>query len=271
MNQTPKLPRAPEPEIQSTYVRINDADVFYVNFESSRILSITGNDSITSSASGFVATTANSFSSHYTVVRLLLSQVGFTTSYTGLTASPVGVFSLRRRLFDQGIVRGTLTATVSGGTYPGDYYDSGSGQMIQKSSGTTKGAVLNDHGMFVLTSSDVAYGASSITAISYKARVLHTNLNVFCKLEPSELNYSLNYTIFNSGIAGNWFTGPITSSSTAAVYDGRFTSSGMNFTPYITGVGLYDDNNQLLAIGKFSSPIRTPKDIPLSIHFSLDI
>ena len=265
------LPRTPEKEIESTYVKINEADVFYVNFESSRLLSLTGNDSITASASGIVATTANSYSSHYTVIRMTMYQRGFTSSFTGLTATPLGIFAMKKRLFDTGIAAGSLTATVSGGLYPGDYYDTGSGQFIYKSSGSTVGSFLNDDGIFVVTSSDHAYSASSVTAVQYRARVLHTNLNVFCKLEPKDLNYSLNYTIFNSGIAGNWFTGPITSSSSAAVYDGRFTSSGMQFSPYFTGVGLYDNNHELLAIGKVSKAIKIPKDIALSIVFSLDI
>jgi hypothetical protein len=267
MNLAPRLPIITDPNISTAYVSISASDVIYSTFETHRILSKTG----TELSSSVCSLTANNIgnSGHFQVVRLLLYNNGFEPSFSGLT-SGIGIYTLRKRKFDTDIRPGTLTATVQGAQHQGDYYDSGSGQLIQKSTGNTVGAVLNDDGMIVVTSTLTSI-VSSITSINYKSTVLNTSLNVYCKCYPGQLNFTLNPTAFQANSVNDWMKEPFTASTSASVYRTDFTSSGIDWQPLITGIGLYSDNNDLLAVAKLSSPLRKPTDIPLTLHFSLDL
>ena len=147
------------------------------------------------------------------------------TATTGLNDN-IGVFALRKKMYDIGIVKGGLTATATGTTYAavniaGDYYDSGSGALIQKSTGDTIGIVLSDEGMFVVTAAAFREVATSITSVSFKSRVLHTNLNVFCKCQSNELNFTFNPTAIS--------TGSLTSTTIVQSFDNLLTKSTINF------------------------------------------
>tara|TARA_A100001015_G_scaffold318892_1_gene440128 strand:+ start:736 stop:2367 length:1632 start_codon:yes stop_codon:yes gene_type:complete len=78
-----------------------------------------------------------------------------------------------------------------------------------------------------------------------------------CTIEDGEYNMTLNATARQ------------TYSITNPYPRGFVTSS--DFTPYITVIGLYNSNNELLAIGKLAQPIKSPKDFDISIDVQFDI
>ena len=47
-------------------------------------------------------------------------------------------------------------------------------------------------------------------------------------------------------------------------------STGSEFGTYITNIGLYNDENELLAISKLSNPIKNDKDLPISFLVRFD-
>ena len=47
--------------------------------------------------------------------------------------------------------------------------------------------------------------------------------------------------------------------------------TGSEFTPYITTVGLYNDAQELIAVGKLGQPIPKPANTELTIKVKLDI
>ena len=49
---------------------------------------------------------------------------------------------------------------------------------------------------------------------------------------------------------------------------GFATSS--EFNPYITTIGLYNDDNELLAVGKLAQPVRSPDDIDIVFNVQFD-
>ena len=53
----------------------------------------------------------------------------------------------------------------------------------------------------------------------------------------------------------------------------RFTPSmtGAGAGPYITTVGLYDNNNDLMAVAKLARPLKKPTDLPLTFKVQIDI
>lgn len=298
----PLLPIIPSKDIQSTYVKLNNSDMVIFNFETSREHTITSISGTTTkgtndhnivavpndSACAFTASWSGSNSSYWLNTRMLLKNDGWGDSFTATTGlnTDIGVFALRKKVFDIGLIEGGLTATCTGTSYDavdiaGDYYDSGSGALIQKSSGDTVGITLPDSGMFVVTSAAIREVATSVTSVSFKTRILHTNLNVFCKCQSNELNFTFNPTAV--------MTGSLTSTSIVQSYDNLLTksnlsadtgnhiywpdlvSSGHKFSPIISHVGLYNDNNDLIAVAKLAAPLKKPTDLPITIRVSIDL
>jgi hypothetical protein len=82
---------------------------------------------------------------------------------------------------------------------------------------------------------------------------------------PNQLSLRNKYTIYENEIvctitAGqyNMSQNPtITTNSSGSLRD---FATGSNFQPYTTTVGLYNDSNELLLVGKFAQPIKISKD-----------
>ena len=311
----PVIPTPVNPRIQSAYAPLSPSDVYLCNFETSRKLTLSGLSGVTlttnaqrqidhgmvaspkDSLTAFTASVTGSKSGYYMAVGLLLKNRGFTDSFTGTTtgaiaaagANDIGVFTLRKRFFDIGLEKGGLTATVTGVNYSGDsiagdYYDSGSGQFIQKSTGDTIGAVLVDDGMFVVTSAAMREVATAVTGIIYKSKVLGTSINVFCKCQPDEMNFSTNFTAAITGTVSSdttsageiqqaynnlWTKSPLTGNTDRFSYDTSITGAGAG--PFITAVGLYNNNNDLMAVAKLARPLKKPTDLPITFKVQIDI
>ena len=48
-------------------------------------------------------------------------------------------------------------------------------------------------------------------------------------------------------------------------------ATGSNFAPYITTIGLYDDDNELLALGRLAKPIKNDKELDISFVVRFDV
>ena len=312
----PVVPTPTHPLIKSAYSPLSPADRYLCNFETSRKLTLSGLSGVTlttnaqrqvdhgmvaspkDSLTAFTASVTGSKSGYYMAVGLLLKNRGFTDGFTGTTTAAVaaagsndiGVFTLRKRFFDIGLEKGGLTATVTGVNYSGDsiagdYYDSGSGQFIQKSTGDTIGAVLVDDGMFVVTSAALREVATAVTGIIYKSKVLATSINVFCKCQPDEMNFTTNFTAAITGTVSSdttaipgemsqaynnlWTKSPLTGSTDRFSYGTSITGAGAG--PFITAVGLYNNNNDLMAVAKLARPLKKPTDLPITFKVQIDI
>jgi hypothetical protein len=72
-------------------------------------------------------------------------------------------------------------------------------------------------------------------------------------------------------ISGSNFTNPLLSSSSlnrsGQMYD---FATGSSFAPYVTTVGLYNENQELLAVAKLSQPLPTSRTTDTSILINLD-
>lgn len=58
--------------------------------------------------------------------------------------------------------------------------------------------------------------------------------------------------------------------SNISTYDNSRSRISTTITPYITSIGLYNDNNQLLAIGKLSYPVRKSNKIDMIFNIQFD-
>jgi hypothetical protein len=191
----------------------------------------------------------------------------FPTSST----TPIGVISIPVGIFGNYIQPNSFIITSDGNTV----YDDGEGNL--RTNNKICGNIFYSHGIAVLTSDDTPdvygvgiYGTSSYGGGTDAAFVLNfitssdvtiafsSSLTIYetqykCTLRENEFNASLNPSIISGseGIPYNFAT-------------------GSEFGPYITTVGLYDENQNLLAIGKLSQPLPSSPTTDTTILINID-
>jgi hypothetical protein len=85
-------------------------------------------------------------------------------------------------------------------------------------------------------------------------------------LRESEFNLSLNPSLTSGSTQ-------ITASQGTFFTPGQFINdfaTGSLFSPYLTTVGLYDENQNLLAVGKLSQPLATSTTTDTTILINID-
>ena len=163
---------------------------------------------------------------------------------------------------------------------------------ITKSTASFAGNVFYEEGVIVITNTgskfvDVGTGEGSDGFdLEYKAQVTLNEYSYFCVIGENEFNATTNIsaTFEKSGsvsVSGSdsWRFFPpgdakYQSGSYKHFYEQAtryepFTTHS-EFRPYVTKVGLYNDFNELLAIGQLSSPIKNDKDLALGFVVRLD-
>ena len=163
---------------------------------------------------------------------------------------------------------------------------------ITKSTASFAGNVFYEEGVIVITNTgskfaDVGTGEGSDGFdLEYKAQVTLNEYSYFCVIGENEFNATTNIsaTFEKSGsvsVSGSdsWRFFPpgdakYQSGSYKHFYEQAtryepFTTHS-EFRPYVTKVGLYNDFNELLAIGQLSSPIKNDKDLALGFVVRFD-
>jgi hypothetical protein len=178
----------------------------------------------------------------------------------------VGVISIPSQLYGDYINPNTFTFTD--GTI--DVYDDGEGYIIENSSNNNVGIISYQHGLIVITSESILINFTSsenVTCSFQSSRTIYET-QYKCTIRENEFNYSQNPSIISS--SGN-FTNPLISTCSidirGQVYD---FVTGSSFAPYVTTVGLYNGNNELLAVAKLSQPLPTSRTTDMSVLINID-
>lgn len=95
---------------------------------------------------------------------------------------------------------------------------------------------------------------------------------VKCRVLENDFNYSQNPTVFArvstiTGSAALPFFAPTGSTSiNGQIIDGTIADNvtGSDFHPYATTIGLYNDNNDLLVVGKLATPYPIPSNTDIT-------
>ena len=164
--------------------------------------------------------------------------------------------------------------------------------QITESSGSVIGNVFYEHGVIVITDTGSRYidcaqkeGTDGFS-LKYKGQTTIREYEYTCVVSENEFNGTMNisatkaksgsisvdgteaWKLFPPGHAAAK-SGSFNSTYTAATdYENFVTHS--DFRPYVTKVGLYNDFNQLIAIGQLSAPIKNDKDLALAIVVRFD-
>lgn len=143
--------------------------------------------------------------------------------------------------------------------------DDGEGRLYLKNSFPRYyvGNAIYTHGQLIITDTVIAkyYNDTFDAVLKWKSNLPIFTHNYHCKVKSGEFNYTLNKT------------------SLAKLPDGTFNQDGLvethltgsDYPPYFTTVGLYNDSNELIAVGKMASPTPKSLDTDMSIIVQLDM
>ena len=118
------------------------------------------------------------------------------------------------------------------------------------------GNIFTKQGLAVLSSAD--YRVNNILQCPYTASYRSTKtiyeLNVLVQLNAGDFNMSSNISLTGDD-------------------DIKYLPfvTGSSFMPYITTIGLYDSNGQLLAVGKLAQAIRNRPDVDMNFLLRIDL
>jgi hypothetical protein len=147
-----------------------------------------------------------------------------------------------------------------------DYFDDGQGNL--KDDGDTYvGNIIYTHGIIIITDQSLADDTGNIQVFFRPTTTIYET-QYKCTIRPDEFNYSLNPTL----LSGSEYTNPVNSSGSTVNVSGDVVDfvTGSAFSPYVTSVGLYNTNNELLAVGKLAQPIPTSRTVDMNIVINMD-
>ena len=188
-----------------------------------------------------------------------------TTNKVGLLWYDAGiaVFDLKKICFANQHVSGTISAVTGAITPPlVNQTIMGSGSFA---SSNVSAKLIPD--LLVSASMDdlvtyftqTRFSSGSLTGITFQNQTKINSTLFFCRANADEFNYSNNPTYFDD--SGNLIV--MTAQESLGITDAR------PFT-YPTTVGLYDEQNRLLAVSKFSRPLEKNDERDLTVRVKLD-
>lgn len=142
--------------------------------------------------------------------------------------------------------------------YANEIVDDGEGRLYLNYSTPRRyvGNVIYTHGQIIITDDVVAmyYNHYFNGVISWKSNLPIYTHTYHCRVKNGEFNHTLNKTALDL--------------TSGQIND---NVSDVNFTPYFTTVGLYNDANELVAVAKMAQPVPKSKDTDMSIQVKLDM
>ena len=186
----------------------------------------------------------------------------------------IGVISIPSRLFGDYIQPNSFEYSSDNGSV----YDDGEGNIIFTSTGEICGNIFYSHGIITFTSQSAGSGGygigiygvakyggsgggfienfinSSNVTCSFSSSYDIYETQYKCTIRESEFNFSLNPSLIVNNTTGSTL--------------GFVTES--YFSPYITTVGLYNEDQELLAVGKLSQPLPSSPTTDTTILINID-
>ena len=187
----------------------------------------------------------------------------------------IGVMSVPKAMFGDYILPNSILIETDSGSY----FDDGEGRLKMNtplqspSSSIFVGNITYDHGIIVftggtrlentgstgtgvITNSDIEnFVTSSNVTMSFSSSFTIYESQYKCTIGESEFGYTLNPTVISG------------SSNDGTVYN--YVTSSF-FSPYVTTVGMYNNNYELMAVGKLAQPLPTSRTTDTTILVNID-
>ena len=163
------------------------------------------------------------------------------------------------------------------------FLDDAEGNLYLSGSTNTKvGDIIYPHGMAIITNPnyiDLVRGVFETPASLSKATMSFQNTqpifthNYHCRVRDLEYNFTYNPSALSSSLKTVYDNDGNLYSTSLDVGNGLVKSNltGSAFQPYITTVGLYNDANQLIAVGKMPRPVPKSANTEMTIIVKIDI
>ena len=180
----------------------------------------------------------------------------------------ITTIAIPTKLYGEKIVPNTFEYSITSTDFPNGLFltDDGEGNIISGSE--VVGQLFYSHGIAVLTTHSCNMIGRDVDDDKYifNSQIISfsSSLTIFenqfkCTILENEFGSSLNPSLLTSSIDGGLNT----------AYYPYVTSSF--FTPYVTQVGLYNESNQLVAVGKLSFPVPISQYTDTTILVNFDI
>ena len=171
--------------------------------------------------------------------------------------STIGVLSIPQYMYGDFIQPESFTFTTPSGSYA----DDGEGRLVSGS--TYIGNIIYEHGIIVLTG-----GERTRNYWDEEISTFVSNSNITCSFSSSYTIYETQYKCTIGESEYNFTQNPSVISGSNGTPWGFATSA--SFAPYITTVGLYNDQRDLIAVGKLAQPLPTSKTTDTTILINID-
>jgi len=251
--------------------------LYYSNFLSSSLGSNASTSSIVYGldSTGDVRIGGVDNTNNYNYLQTTLSQSRY---FPTASNSTVGVIAIPQNLFGDQIKPGSFYYSHPSGSI----IDDGEGNILLTPGNEPVGNIIYQHGLIILTSSGSKttganlYGAGVYGTASYGGdtgidmlSIFVTSSNVTCSFSSS---YTIYETLFKCTLRENEFNftqnpSAIEDQTIGKMYD---YTTGSYFAPYITTIGLYNKDRELLAVGKLSQPLPSSRTTDMTIYVKID-
>lgn len=166
----------------------------------------------------------------------------------------IGVVSIPSKYYGNYIQPNSLQIIISASSIPsGSYRDDGEGNII--SSSIHAGNIIYEDGILIFTGTGSGVGTTfSVSNTEFQSSITLYETQYKCTIRANEYNYSLNPSLLKSGSTDTY----------------KDFVTGSNFSPYVTTIGLYNENQELIAVGKLAQPLPTSQTTDTTILINID-
>jgi hypothetical protein len=182
----------------------------------------------------------------------------------------VTVISIPSNLFGEYLNPGTISITSASL----NLYDDGLGNLISASKKV--GDVIYEHGIITITNSGTTSYSSTLPnnfysgslTCSFESTVTIHETQYKCTIRENEFNFSNNPSLISGSAAISNGSGSLFPQPGSGKLNDNVT--GSYFSPYITTIGLYNNNKELLAVAKLAQPLPVSSVTDTSILINFD-
>jgi len=216
----------------------------------------------------------------------VLTEGGLRENYTSTNERNLGtefvLISIPQEEYGENIKIGSVELTTGSVTYT----DDGNSNLIS-GSGDVVGNIFYDQGLIIWTDNVTSGSTLETFQLDYRATTTIYENEIFIPIKEGEFNISQNpsandngfikydgYITSVTGSNGELLTGSNGEVITGGFGDYHYSSSidptGSYLAPFITTIGLYDDNGTMVANAKLATPIKKLPDYPINFLIRLD-
>ena len=205
----------------------------------------------------------------------ILTEVGKRKSYASIDerviGDTIGVISIPQQKYGEGLKMGSVELQYGTITVTDD-----SNSNLIDSASNHKGNVYYDRGLIVLTKDIVEDTTIESFELSYRSTMTIYENEVFLSVNENEFNVSQNPSAYDGTNKIKLKTIQSTIEPTKFGgfgeydYSSSVDTTGSYLAPFITTIGLYDNELNMVAVCKLPKPIKSLPDYPLNFIVRFD-